>query len=82
VRRVAALIKKSEVDAKIEVDGHVARGPGSDRAALKLSQDRAKVVATALISNGVQADRVTWKGFGDTRPNSGGDDRRVDIKVG
>src|SRR3981081_1572359 len=32
VRRVAALIKKSEVDAKIEVDGHVARGPGSDRA--------------------------------------------------
>jgi outer membrane protein OmpA-like peptidoglycan-associated protein len=82
VRRLAALIKKSEVNAKIEVDGHVAMGPGSERAALTLSQDRAKAVAKVLISNGVHADRVTWKGFGDSRPNSRGEDRRVDIKVG
>jgi outer membrane protein OmpA-like peptidoglycan-associated protein len=82
VRRLADLILRSNVDVRIEVDGHVAQGPGGEAAALKLSEDRAKTVARLLISNGIPADRVTSKGFGDTRPNTGGgQDRRVEIKV-
>jgi outer membrane protein OmpA-like peptidoglycan-associated protein len=82
VRRLADLIRRSNADVRIEVDGHVARGPGGEAAAMKLSEDRAKTVARLLISNGIPADRVTSKGFGDTRPNTGGgEDRRVEIKV-
>jgi outer membrane protein OmpA-like peptidoglycan-associated protein len=80
-RQVAELITRARVDATIEVDGHVARGPGGAQAALKLSQNRAKAAARLFIEYGVPTERVTLKGYGDRQPNPGGDDRRVEITV-
>jgi outer membrane protein OmpA-like peptidoglycan-associated protein len=35
---------------------------------LKLSNNRAKAVADYLISKGIDAKRLTWKGLGETKP--------------
>jgi outer membrane protein OmpA-like peptidoglycan-associated protein len=35
---------------------------------LKLSDNRAKAVVDFLVSKGVDAKRLTWKGFGETQP--------------
>ena len=35
---------------------------------MKLSQSRAEVVREYLVTHGVAADRLTAKGYGDTRP--------------
>jgi outer membrane protein OmpA-like peptidoglycan-associated protein len=79
--QVAELIIRAPVDAKFQVEGHVARGPGGAQAALKLSQNRAKAAARLFIKYGVPAEFVTLKGYGDTQPHPGGEDRRVEITV-
>ncbi|WP_370945028.1 OmpA family protein [Amycolatopsis sp. cg5] len=78
-KKIAELLKKAPPDAKFEVGGHAGQGPGGEKAALKLSQDRARNVARLLIRNGIPTGRVTSKGFGDTQPS--GDERRVEITV-
>jgi len=81
-RDVAIALAKSPESFRYRVTGHVARGPGGESAALKLSRDRARAVARILTSNGLTAKRVTYRGLGDTRPASGGEeDRRVEITV-
>ncbi|WP_020669894.1 OmpA family protein [Amycolatopsis nigrescens] len=79
VRRVAELL--SNDPPEFEVGGHVARAPGGEAAAVALSQERADAVAKRLVAAGVPADRVTAKGYGDSRPATKGDDRRVELKV-
>lgn len=78
-KKLAELLKKAPPDAKFEVGGHVGQGPGGEKAALKLSQDRARNVARLLIRNGIPTNRITSKGYGDTQPS--GDERRVEITV-
>lgn len=79
---VAVALAKSPATFRYRVTGHVARGPGGESAALKLSRDRARAVARILTSNGLTAGRVTSRGLGDTRPAAGGEeDRRVEITV-
>jgi len=34
----------------------------------KLSEDRAKSVVEYLIAKGIDKSRLSWKGFGDTKP--------------
>jgi outer membrane protein OmpA-like peptidoglycan-associated protein len=81
-RRIADLITNADVTARFTIGGHVAEGPGGEKAALKLSQDRAKAVAKLLTTDGVEAKLITSKGYGDTRPSSDdGEDRRVEITV-
>ncbi|WP_410618291.1 OmpA family protein [Amycolatopsis sp. cmx-8-4] len=81
-RGVAVALAKSPATFRYRVTGHVARGPGGESAALKLSRDRARAVARILTSNGLTAGRVTSRGLGDTRPAAGGEeDRRVEITV-
>jgi outer membrane protein OmpA-like peptidoglycan-associated protein len=81
-KRVADLVANAEVTPRLTIGGHVAEGPGGERAALKLSQDRAKAVAKLLTADGVEAKLITAKGYGDTRPSSDdGEDRRVEITV-
>lgn len=81
-RAVAVALTKSPDTFRYRVTGHVARGPGGERAALKLSEDRARAVARILTANGLDTSRVTYRGLGDTRPATGGDeDRRVEITV-
>jgi outer membrane protein OmpA-like peptidoglycan-associated protein len=81
-RDVGIALAKSPPAFRYRVTGHVARGPGGESAALKLSRDRARAVARILTSNGLTAGRVTSRGLGDTRPATGGEeDRRVEITV-
>lgn len=81
-RSIAIALAKAPAGFRYRVTGHVARGPGGESAALKLSRDRARAVARILTANGLTANRVTYRGLGDTRPATGGEeDRRVEITV-
>jgi outer membrane protein OmpA-like peptidoglycan-associated protein len=81
-RAVGVALAKSPDGFRYRVTGHVARGPGGESAALKLSRDRARAVARILTGNGLDTRRVTYRGLGDTRPSAGGEeDRRVEITV-
>jgi len=51
----------------IEIAGHT-DNTGTQEINKKLSQDRADAVRDYLIKNGITADRVTAKGYGDTEP--------------
>jgi len=52
---------------KIEVEGHT-DSSGNDAYNLQLSQRRAAAVRDYLVTQGVSADRLTAKGYGETRP--------------
>jgi outer membrane protein OmpA-like peptidoglycan-associated protein len=81
-RSIAIALAKAPANFRYRVTGHVARGPGGESAALKLSRDRARAVARILTGNGLAVSRVTYRGLGDTRPATGGEeDRRVEITV-
>ena len=54
-------------DVKVEVDGYT-DSRGKDKYNLKLSQRRAEAVRNYLVSKGIAADRLTAKGFGETKP--------------
>jgi OOP family OmpA-OmpF porin len=77
----------SRPDIKVEVDGHT-DGKGSGPYNLKLSDRRAKSVKQYLVEKGIDAGRMTTKGFGKTMPiadNSTDEgrelNRRVELKV-
>jgi outer membrane protein OmpA-like peptidoglycan-associated protein len=63
----AAAALKEAADLKVEVGGHT-DNVGTPDANLKLSQDRAQAVMTALTERGIKADRLTAKGYGQTAP--------------
>ena len=62
-------ILKDNPDIKFEIGGHT-DSDGDDALNLKLSQARADAVRTQLISMGIDASRLTAKGFGKTKPIS------------
>lgn len=51
----------------IEVSGHT-DSKGKDEANLKLSQERAKAVASYLEKQGIEKNRIIAKGYGKTKP--------------
>jgi len=51
----------------VQISGHT-DNIGSDADNLTLSTNRAKAVASYLISKGIAANRLTWKGYGATKP--------------
>jgi outer membrane protein OmpA-like peptidoglycan-associated protein len=53
--------------ANIEVAGHT-DNKGSDDYNMKLSEQRAEAVRNYLISKGVAAERLSAKGYGETKP--------------
>ncbi|MCA9494542.1 MAG: OmpA family protein, partial [Myxococcales bacterium] len=57
----------------LRIDGHT-DSRGSDSYNLELSKQRAASVRQWLIDHGIEADRLTSEGFGETRPL---DDRNV-----
>ena len=64
---VAATLKDHPEVKNVRVEGHT-DDTGGAATNVKLSQSRAEVVREYLVTHGVAADRLTAKGYGDTRP--------------
>ncbi|TRX31138.1 OmpA family protein [Flavobacterium sp. ZT3R18] len=60
-------IIKNYPNAKFSIEGHT-DSVGNAKANQKLSEARAKVVMDALIAKGVNAENLTYKGFGASKP--------------
>jgi outer membrane protein OmpA-like peptidoglycan-associated protein len=55
------------ITVKIEISGHT-DNYGADAYNQKLSGERAKTVYNFLINNGIEADRLSYKGYGKEKP--------------
>ncbi len=73
---------------KIEVQGHICCQ--TNELKFDVSTSRARAVAVFLIQNGINRKRITFKGFGSTRPvhsipekseQEEEDNRRVEIRI-
>ena len=64
---IAKAIKDNDKIKKIQVEGHTS-ADGDAAVNMKLSDDRAKAVMKGLVERGVDAKRLTAKGFGITKP--------------
>jgi len=64
---IVSVIKDNAQIKKIAIEGHT-DADGSDKYNLKLSDGRAKSVMEYLTSHGVDAGRLSAKGFGETKP--------------
>ncbi len=54
-------------NVRIEISGHT-DDVGSDAYNMELSEKRAKAVYVALVDNGIDKDRLIYRGYGKTRP--------------
>ena len=65
---------KANKNLKIEIQGHICcliegdDGMDMDTHEIKLSENRAKSVYNFLVNNGIDAKRLTYKGYGRTKP--------------
>jgi len=81
----AVLILKKNPEIKVEIDGHT-DNRGSAAYNMNLSERRAKAVMKYFVDHGVEAQRLTTKGFGFTQPAASNDteqgrakNRRVEL---
>lgn len=86
IDRLAGLMIQNK-SMVIELSGHT-DNVGSDVNNLKLSEDRAKSVLEYLVANGISADKITSKGYGETKPITTNDteegrqlNRRVEFTI-
>lgn len=63
--KVVLVLAKNK-SLNIEVGAHT-DSKGSATANLKLSEERAKVVRAYIVSSGIKAERITAKGYGETK---------------
>lgn len=62
-----AIFLNANPDVKIEISGHT-DNVGDKKYNLGLSERRAQSVYNYLIANGISASRLSYKGYGDTKP--------------
>ncbi len=82
VDRLARYLSENE-EKTVLIEGHT-DSTGSDTTNLRLSQDRADSVRIALITRGVDADRIVATGLGSSRPvasNSTAEGRQQNRRV-
>lgn len=72
---------------KVEISGHT-DNVGTDQSNQVLSENRAKAVYGYLIANGIDASRLSFKGYGETQPIATNDtdegrakNRRTEFKI-
>jgi outer membrane protein OmpA-like peptidoglycan-associated protein len=80
-------LMKANPAMRIEVGGHT-DNVGNDEANQKLSEHRASAVRDFLLAHGIAPDRVTAKGYGESRPVASNDteegraqNRRTEVTV-
>lgn len=64
-----AVMLDDNPNVSIEMGAHTDR-KGSDEYNLQLSERRAKSVVDYLVEKGIGANRLTWVGYGETRPKT------------
>lgn len=81
------LLMKENPILRIQINGHTDNA-GTAASNMKLSDDRAQSVINYLSSKGVDAKRLSFKGFGDTQPTADNkteegraQNRRTELKV-
>ena len=62
-------LMKENPNLTIKIEGHTDY-IGTDEHNLLLSENRAKAVQKYLISKGIEESKITYKGYGSSRPNS------------
>ncbi|MCW5695462.1 MAG: OmpA family protein [Bauldia sp.] len=84
--RLVAIIQRCP-DAEVEIGGHTDAG-GSNAVNLTLSQARAEAVVEYLVQAGVQGDRLSAVGYGETSPVASNDtaegrarNRRIEFTI-
>jgi outer membrane protein OmpA-like peptidoglycan-associated protein/tetratricopeptide (TPR) repeat protein len=66
LNKLVALLK-AQPKVKAEIGGHT-DNTGNKQKNITLSQNRAKAVYDYLVTNGIDAARLTYKGYGDSKP--------------
>lgn len=66
MKRLASFLK-ANATVRIEISGHT-DATGDKKANQLLSENRAKAVMEELVRNGIPVARLTYKGYGDSRP--------------
>lgn len=86
LNKLVSFLKQNE-NLKIELEGHT-DNTGDKKANQLLSQNRAKAVYDYLIANGIVKERLSYKGYGDSKPKAPNDtaenkakNRRTEFKV-
>lgn len=63
-------LMKDNATIKIQVSGHT-DNVGTDKDNQLLSENRAKAVCNYLVVNGIAASRISYKGYGESKPVTG-----------
>ena len=86
LKAITAILKEYPT-AKFSLEGHT-DSTGSDALNQKLSEERAAAVKNYLVENGIDASRLTSKGFGESMPvdtnktaKGKANNRRVEVKL-
>jgi outer membrane protein OmpA-like peptidoglycan-associated protein len=79
---------KKNPEIRIEIGGHTAARGDDDPATIKLSERRADTVVKYLVKKGIDASRLTSKGYGGSKPIADGKtdagakkNRRVEVMI-
>ena len=66
VDQIAEMLRQNK-DLRLSIEGHT-DNVGSEKSNQALSENRAKAVMNALIARGIEKLRLSYKGWGDTKP--------------